>query len=85
MLCVDAIHCTVVTHAREKYADACNVIETLAGRFENRREIPKDTLCLGHNTSLHHLASGRALANLTAEVEETTDFDRLGKRGRPVA
>src|SRR5256885_4117950 len=30
--------------------------------------------------SLYHLASGRVLADLTAEVEETTDFDRLGKR-----
>ena len=27
-----------------------------------------------------NLASGRVLADLTAEVEETSDFDRLGKR-----
>src|SRR6202162_2240194 len=80
MLCVDAIHCAEVTHAREIHAGACNVIETPAGRLENRREIPEDALCLGHNTPLDHLASGRVLADLTAEVEETTDFDRLGKR-----
>jgi len=80
MLCVDVIHRAEVTHAREIYAGARNVIETLAGRLENRREIPKDTLCLGHNTTLDHLASGRVLADLAAEVEETADFDRLGKR-----
>src|SRR6202051_3346098 len=80
MLCVDAIHRAEVTHAREIHAGARNVIETLSGRLENRREIPKDALCLGHNTPLDHLASGRVLADLTAEVEESTDFDRLGKR-----
>src|SRR5271170_619279 len=80
MLCVDAIHRAEVTHAREKHAGARNVIETLAGRLENRREIAKDALCLGHNTPLDHLAGGRVLADLTADVEETTDFDRLGKR-----
>src|SRR6202034_1784677 len=80
ILCVDAIHRGEVTHAREKHAGARNVIETLAGRLENYGEIPKDTLCLGHNTPLDHLASGRVLADLTAEVEETTDFDRVGKR-----
>src|SRR5580700_4239269 len=80
MLGVDAIHRAEVTHAREIHARARNVIETSAGRLENRREIPEDPLCLGHNPSLDHLASGRVLADLTAEVEETTDFDRLGKR-----
>src|ERR1700688_2991917 len=80
ILCVDAIHRDEVTHAREIHAGARNVIETPAGRLENRREIPKDALGLGHNTPLDHLASGRVLADLTAEVEETTDFDRLGKR-----
>src|SRR5271155_3503180 len=80
ILCVDAIHRAELTHAREIHAGARNVIETLAGRLENRREIPKDTLCLGHNPPLDHLASGRVLAHLTAEVEETTNFDRLGKR-----
>src|ERR1700756_679774 len=49
MLCVDAIHRVEVTHAREIHAGARNVIETLAGRLENRCEIPKNTLCLGHN------------------------------------
>src|SRR5213075_46741 len=80
MLCVDAIHRAEVTHVREIHSGARNVIETLAGRLENRREIPKDTLCLGHNTTLNHLASGRVLADLATEVEEATDFDRLGKR-----
>src|ERR1700722_15274372 len=80
MLGVDAIHRAEIAHACEIHAGACNVIETPAGRLENRREIPKDALCLGHNAPLDHLASGRVLADLTAEVEETTDFDRLGKR-----
>src|SRR5215469_3612532 len=80
MLCVDAIHRAEVTHVREIPCGARNVIETLARRLENRRKIPKDALSLGHNTPLDHLASGRVLADLTAEVEETTDFNRLGKR-----
>ena len=80
MLRVDAIHRAEVTHAREIHAGARNVIETLVGRLENRREIPEDALCLGHNTPLDHLASGRVLADLAAEEEKTTDFDRLGKR-----
>src|SRR6266446_7236567 len=80
MLCVDAIHRAEVTHVREIHSGARNVIETLARRLENRREIPKDALCLGHNTPLDHLTSGRVLADLPAEVEETTEFDRLGKR-----
>src|SRR5580692_5061790 len=80
ILGVDAIHRDEVTHAREIHPGARNVIETPAGRLENGREIPEDALCLGRNTPLDHLASGRVLADLTAEVEETTDFDRLGKR-----
>jgi hypothetical protein len=80
MLCVYVIHRAEVPHVREIHCGARNVIETLARRLENRREIPKDALCLGHNTPLDHLASGRVLADLTAEVEETADFDRLGKR-----
>src|SRR5579863_7632710 len=80
MLCVDAIHRAEVTHAREIHAGSRNVIETPAGRLENRREIPKDTLSLGHNTPLDHIASGRVLADLTADVEETIDCNRLGKR-----
>src|SRR5579863_8446131 len=80
MLGVDAIHRAEVTHAREIHAGARNVIETPAGRLENRREIPKDTLCLGHNTPLDHLASGRVLADLTAQIDETARFNGLGKR-----
>src|ERR1700724_3291915 len=80
MLGVDAIHRAEVTHVREIHAGARHLIETLAGGLENRCEVPKDALCLGHDTPLYRLASGRVLADLTAEVEETTDFDRLGKR-----
>src|SRR5665811_262468 len=69
ILCVDAIHRAKVTHVREIHASARDAIETLAGRLENRCEIPKDALCLGLNTPLDHLASGRVLADLTAEVE----------------
>src|ERR1700683_4515038 len=77
ILCVDAIHRDEVTHAREIHAGARNVIETPAGRLENRREIPKDALCLGHNAPLDHLASGRVLDDLTAEINETTYLHRL--------
>src|ERR1700728_2795085 len=80
MLCVDAIHGAEVTHAREIHAGARDVIEIPADRLEDRREIPEDALCLGYNTPLDHLASCRVLADMTADVEETTDFDRLGKR-----
>ena len=80
MLGVNAIHRHVITHAREIHTSAHDIIETLAGRLENRREILEDALRLGRNTSRHQLASGRVLADLTAEIDETIDFDRLGKR-----
>src|SRR5205823_13775375 len=79
ILCVDAIHRDVVTHVRGKHAGARNVIETLAGRLENRREILEDALRLGSDTSRHQLARRRVLTDLTAEIDETIDFDRLGK------
>src|SRR5262245_19982438 len=79
MLCVDPIHRDEAADVREIHAGARDIIETPAGRLENRCEIPKDTLCLGHNAPLDHLASGRVLADLTTEVEETADFDCLGK------
>src|SRR5437764_8623540 len=50
ILCVDAIQRHEVTHAREIHTGARDIIETLAGRLENRREISEDALCLGHNT-----------------------------------
>src|SRR5262249_15930609 len=80
VLGVDAIHRDEVTHAREKYTGAHDVIETLAGRLEDRRQILEHALGLGHDTPLDHLASGRVLGDLPAEVEQTTGFDRLGKR-----
>src|SRR6267142_2721680 len=80
MLGVNAIQRHVITHAREIHTGARNVIESPSGRLENRREILEDALCLGHNAPLDYLTSGRVLADLTAEVEETADFDRLGKR-----
>src|SRR5215472_9215281 len=40
----------------------------------------EDALCLCHNAPLDHFAGGRVLGDLSAEIEETTDFDRLGKR-----
>src|SRR5437879_5812774 len=80
MLGVNAIQRHVITHAREIHTGAHNVIETLSGRLENRREILEDALRLGRNAPLDYLASGRVLADLTAEIDETTDFDRLGKR-----
>src|SRR5690348_6053189 len=80
MLCVDGIHRGVVTQVREKYAGARHVIETPAGRLEHGREILEDAFGLGPNAPLDDLAGGRVLADLTAEVEETTDFDRLAER-----
>src|SRR6516162_9378730 len=80
ILSVDAVHRGEVTHAREIHAGARDVIETPAGGLENRREIAEDALRLRDDTSLDHLARGRVLADVTADVEETTDFDRLGKR-----
>src|SRR5579864_1897445 len=80
MLGVNAIHRGVVTHVREKHAGAHDIIETLAGRLENRREILEDALRLGSDTSRYQLARRRILTDLTAEIDETIDFDRLGKR-----
>src|SRR5258708_5449021 len=80
MLCEDTIHGEEVIYVRKILPRAHDIIETPAGRLKNRREILEDALHLGHNTSCDHLASGRVLADLTAEVEETTDFDCLGKR-----
>jgi len=80
ILCVDAIHRGEVTHTREKHTGAHDIIETLAGRLENCREVLEDALRLGHNAPLDHLASGRVLGDLSAEVEETIDLDRLRKR-----
>src|SRR5580704_8349205 len=80
MLGVDAIERDEVTHAREKYTDAHDIIETLAGRLENSREILEDALRLGRNTSRHQLACRRVLTDLTAEIDETAGFNGLGKR-----
>src|ERR1700720_1971761 len=80
MLGVNAIQRHEVAHAREIHTGARDIIETLAGRLENRREILEDALRFGRNTSRHQLARRRVLADLTAEIDETTDFDRLGKR-----
>src|ERR1051326_7237043 len=80
MLCVDPIHRSEVTYAREIHTGAHNIIETLAGGLEKRREVLEDALRLGHNTTLDYLAGGWVLTHLTAEVEETTDVDRLRKR-----
>src|SRR5258708_24985430 len=77
---VTAIQRHEVTHAREIHTGARDITETLAGRLENRREILEDALRLGRDTSRHQLARRRVLADLTAEIDETTDFDRLGKR-----
>src|SRR5215471_7900314 len=80
MLRVDPIHRDEVADVREIHAGARDIIETLAGRLEDRCEIPKHTLGLGDDAPLDHLARGRVLADLTTEVEETADFDRLGER-----
>src|SRR5258708_32679255 len=64
MLGVNAIQRHVVTHAREINPGAHNVIETLSGRLENRREILEDALRLGPNAPLDYLASDRDGARL---------------------
>src|SRR5215468_8366214 len=80
MLGVNAIHRRVITDARKIHTSARDIIETLAGRLENRREILENALRLGRNTSRHQLARRRVLTDLAAEKDETIDFDRLGKR-----
>src|SRR3984957_20827939 len=54
---IDGVHRSEVTHAGEIHAGARNVIETPAGRLENRGEIPEDAFCLGHDSPLDPLAS----------------------------
>src|SRR5258708_21672849 len=80
MLCIHVIHRDVVTHAREKHTDAHDIIETLAGRLEKRREILEEAVGLGRNTSRHQLARHWVLADLTAEIDETAGVNGLGKR-----
>src|SRR5437868_14777216 len=80
ILRVDAIHRDVVTHAREKHTDAHDIIETPAGRLEDRREILEDAVRLGGDTSRHQLARLRILADLTAEIDKTAGIDGLGIR-----
>src|SRR5580658_7723778 len=55
ILCVDAVHRDEVTHAGEVHTRAYDIIEALASRLENRREIPEDALGLCHNPSLDYL------------------------------
>src|SRR5215475_3542714 len=80
MLGVNAIQRHVITHVRKIHTSAHDIIETLAGRLENRREILEDTVRLGRNTSRHQLARRRILADLTAEIDETAGVNGLGKR-----
>src|SRR5437899_1662417 len=80
MLRIRGIQRDVVTHAREKHTDAHDIIETLAGRLEKRREILEEAVRLGRNTSRHQLARRRVLADLTAEIDETAGVDGLGIR-----
>src|SRR5579864_23719 len=79
MLGVNAIQRRVITHVRKIRTSAHDIIETLSGRLENRREILEDALRLGSDTSRHQLARRGILTDLTAEIDETIDFDRLGK------
>src|ERR1700732_2927454 len=80
ILCVDAIHRGEVIHAHEKHTGLHDIIETLAGRLENRREVLEYAIRLGHNAPLDQFAGGRVLGDQSAEEDETIDFDRLGKR-----
>src|SRR5512146_2971732 len=68
MLRVNAIQHRVVTDTREKHTGAHDIIETLAGRLENRREILKDAFRLGRNTARHQLARRRVLTDVTADI-----------------
>src|SRR5262249_25527922 len=80
MLGVNAIQRRVVAHVREIHPDARDVVETLAGRLENRREILEDALRLGHDSSRHQLARRRVQADLAAEIDDAADVDGLRKR-----
>src|SRR5262245_23399753 len=80
MLGVDAIQRHVVTYVRKIHTSSHDIIETLADRLENRREILEDAVRLGRNPSRHQLARRRVLADLTAEIDETAGVNGLGKR-----
>src|SRR5262245_53568105 len=80
MLGVNAIQRHVITHVRKIHTSAHDIIETLAARLENRREILEDAVRLGRDTSRHQLARRRILADLTAEIDETAGVNGLGKR-----
>src|SRR5580765_1805316 len=80
MLGVHAIQRHVITDVRKIHTDAHDIIETLAGRLEKRREILEEAVRLGRNTSRHQLARHRVLADLTAEIDETAGVNGLGKR-----
>src|SRR5262249_16726630 len=77
MSCVDAIHRGEITHVREEDTGAHDIVETLAGRLDNRREILENALRFGHDAPLDHLSSGRVLGHLSAEEEEPIDPDCL--------
>src|SRR5262252_6313296 len=79
MLCVDGIHRGEVSDVLEKHTGAHDIVKTLAGRLEDRREILEDALRLGHDAPLDHFASGRVLTDLSAEEDETINSDCLGK------
>src|SRR5262252_9786223 len=80
MLGVNAIQRHVIAHVRKIHTSAYDIIETLAGPLENRREILEDAVRLGRNTSRHQLARRRILADLTAEIDVTAGVNGLGKR-----
>src|SRR5258708_12467500 len=72
ILCVDAIHRGEVTHTREKHTGAHDIIETLAGRLGNRREVLGDALRPANTAPPAHLASTRSLRDRSAQPEIPT-------------
>src|SRR5215475_3616851 len=60
---VHAVQRYVITHVRQIHTSAHDIVETLAGRLENRREIMEAAIRLRGNTSSHELARRRVLAD----------------------
>src|SRR5262249_52993042 len=64
MLGENAVQRRVTPHIRKIPTSAHDIIEPLAGRLENRREILEDALRLGGDASRHQLARRWVLTDL---------------------
>jgi hypothetical protein len=68
---VNAVQRHAITRVRQIHTSALDIIETLAGCGENRREILEDARRLASDTSRHQLAGRRLLADLPTAIDKT--------------